>query len=224
MLEAGTKGGPVPLEASSIQLKAIMEKLLNGKFKASTLVELIETTDESAIHNGYKDLSCFINLHHICQKYLFDDVSSVIRGIIVHFVHQHPPMALAFACGCDPANAPISREAIKAFATPMGEHMIGHYYRKLYSHYEAVHDDEGVLEIVYAAPFVENISQPFARELGADALLAFTRASQEVFKHSPALPSYGQYNQQEAWSKVAEAFIAEMGIQDQNELSLLIGA
>lgn len=223
MLEAGTKGGPVPLEASSIQLKAIMEKLMTGKFQATTIIELRETTNESAIRNDYKDLSSWIDLHHISQKYLFEDVSSAIRGIIPHVAQQHPPMALAFACSCDPADATISRRAIKAFAVPMGEHMIGHYYRQLYSYYEDVDGEEEVLELHYAAPFVENMSVPFARELGAEALLAFTRASQDVPRPSSASPCYRQDNQEEVWGEVAEAFLAEMGIQHQNGLHLAIG-
>jgi hypothetical protein len=51
MLEAGTKGGPVPLEASSGQLMFIMEKVITGKFIRLTLDEVAKTATGPALDN-----------------------------------------------------------------------------------------------------------------------------------------------------------------------------
>jgi hypothetical protein len=205
MLEAGTTGGVVPLDASSLQLKFIMQRVTAGKFKWDTIVDLDKTAPQPAISNEYGKLWNLIELHGIAQKYLFEDVCSCIQHTIVGYTYEHPPLALSFACQCNPPNAWIARAALQRFDRTMGSHMVGRYFLE-------TQDYEGHPS---CNPLVKNFSLEFARELGVDALLAYTKVEQQVFDR--AALSINGFGNKADWSKFAELFIVELGIEDQDE-------
>jgi hypothetical protein len=208
MLEAGTKGGPVPLEASSGQLKFIVKKITTGTFERPSLNSLAEKAPKSAYNNDYENLWNLIELHHIAEKYLFEDVGSGIRQLIARFTHEHPPLALVFACQCDPANGAIARAALQAFANHLDAHTIGHYFKSSYDS-----RDEG---ISYASPLLDSVTRQFARELGGDAVLAYARALQGVFG-SMTTSEYDEDDRELEWEKVADLFVEDMEINHQDD-------
>jgi hypothetical protein len=208
MLEAGTKGGPVPLEASSGQLKFLMEKLTTGKFQRSSLAQLAKSAPESAHEHDYENIWNLIAMHHVAEKYLFEDIGFGIRGLIASFAFEHSPMALAFACQCDPANESIIRAAIADFDKRLSPHMVGRYFKA------SKINDEGD-ELV--SPLFDNISQAFARELGVDGLLAHERALQAVFGPMKTSSWHGANDAGFLWKLVADSFVTEMGIEHQDD-------
>jgi hypothetical protein len=203
MLEAGTRGGPVPLEATSLQLKLIMERVTAGKFKWATIADLVKTASQHARSHEYCALWNLIEIHGIAQKYLLEDVCFCIQHTIVGFAHKHPPMALSFACQCDPPNAWIARAALQYFGDRMPAHMVGRYFLRVQQ------------EDNYCNPLVQNFSLEFARELGVDALLAYTKIEQQVRGHVGS--STHGFGKETDWTKFAELFITELGIKDQDE-------
>lgn len=192
------------MEATSHQLKFIMERVTTGKFRWTTLADVAGRVRGLAEYDSYPNLSNLIELHGIAQKYLLEEVCFSIRHTIVGYAEEHPPMALSFACQCNPPSAPIARSALRNFARPMEDHMLGVYFVDFYTH-------EGE---DYCNPFVGNLSRNFARELGVDALLAYTKACLQVFGDHNPWTHEGDHDSD--WRQVAELFIGELEIDNQD--------
>jgi hypothetical protein len=91
--------------------------------------------------------------------------------------------------------------------------MIGGYFKESYVRVNQEDAEE------YASPLVESVSRAFARDLGADALLAYAKAMRVVFVGMPIstwLPGQCQEALDAMWKNFADLFLEEMGIFEDN--------
>jgi hypothetical protein len=119
MLEAGTRGGPVPLEATSLQLKFLMDRV-TGKTPHMETLKAISSTAPVAIRlHGWHALWSLLELGKIAKKYLLCDASDFIHRLIICYVDRNPPAALMHACQSSPFDANMAMAALKAFKDEM---------------------------------------------------------------------------------------------------------
>jgi hypothetical protein len=199
LLNAGTKGGPIPLEATSVQLEFLVDRVTGKLPRMNTLKAIARRAPPDVKKNGWDILWSLLELDVIADKYLLLGVREHIRHLIACFANENPPATLAFACQCFPPDAECAIAALKAFEDEMPSWM---------SEYFAVStlDRDCLLGLQqrYFSPKAPNISKKFAASLGLDGFHAYT-CSLEAW--STVNPEGGRtYN----WKMVARCFAFRM--------------
>lgn len=170
MLEAGTRGGPVPLEATSLQLKFLMDRV-TGKTPHMETLKAISSTAPVAIRlHGWHALWSLLELDKIAKKYLLCDASDFIHRLIICYVDRNPPAALMHACQSSPFDANMAMAALKAFKDEMPIWMRAYFDK---TRYDANRPPGSKM---YFTPGAHNIGPHFSDALGLEAFIAYTRA------------------------------------------------
>lgn len=206
MLEAGTKGGPIPLDATSHQLKFLVE-IAMGKTPTTRTLRIIAKNDPAqAIKRDYDMLWSLIELDRIAKKYLLDDVSIHIQDIIVEeYVDEHAPLCLAYACQQTLPDGELAYNALVEFDNKMPTWMDDYFSD----------DSSGFLD--YLSPTIDNMTTYFAKELGAEALLAYAKAMQRNIGNADSEEESETESEGKGWdwTEVAHTSVELMGIEDQ---------
>jgi hypothetical protein len=204
MLEAGTRGGVVPLDATSLQLKFLMDRVTGGNSSLDTLKAIASKAPVSVIGNSWQALYSLMELDNIANKYLFPQVSQYIHLSIAAYAGQNPPAALLHACRSSPVNGAIATAALKAFRDEMPSWM-GQYFQK--SSWKT--EPSGHIHFAYL-PAAYNLHTDFAEALGLRAFLAYTRALE--YGSSTTINNDGSGNVKTVsynWESVARRFAEE---------------
>jgi hypothetical protein len=227
MLEAGTKGGPIPLEATSHQLSFIMDIAVGNIPRKHTLRVVAEQAPSEAINGKYHMLWSLIELDRIARKYLFDTVSTRLMRITETYAHTHAPLALAFACQQSPPHGSVARCALRAFEDDMPSWMIDYF-----DPCEPVYVHSGVTSTPSRlSPALRSMTKSFAKSLGAEALLAYAKAMDRAIciaeskdeedndRSSGTDTGETERAKTESWDwcLVAQTFVEEMEIEHQEQ-------
>jgi hypothetical protein len=194
-----------------------MDKVIGKTPKIGTLREIAKQAPAEAVDRNYHMLWRLMELDRIAVKYLFDSVSICMREIIATYAYSHAPMALAFACQQTPPHGTIARSALEAFENGMPCWM-DEYFKEC----EPVDDesDSGSTESSFS-PAIHNLTKSFAKDLGAEALLAYAvalnkasilddgMAWDESPHHAEERAKGGRWD----WERVAKEFFREMDIK-----------
>lgn len=176
-----------------------MDKVVGRTPRKQTLRAIAQTAPAKVIRDGYAKLWSLAELHGITSRYLLDNVGKYIRANISDIAHDHAPFALAFACQCTPPDVAVIHEALQAFESNMPTWMDDYFTPPS----PLVQDD-------YLSPAAVNLTRSFARDLGAEGVLAYLNAldaNRELVKEGDDI----DWN----WAAVARSFIREMQLEKQ---------
>lgn len=167
MLNAGTKGGAVPLDATSLQLRFIMDRLTSRVPRYDTLKALAKTAPGEVIADGWHAIWSLIKLDDIAKKYLMTDASAYIHQLIACYADQNPPAVLVHSCQCSPIDGRMVMAALKAFKDEMAIWMDEYFDKCTFIVRDhVVHS--------YFSSEASNLCKDFAMSLGFDAFFAYT--------------------------------------------------
>lgn len=210
MLIAGTRGGPIPLEATSVQLEFLMDRVTGKLPRMNTLKAIARRAPPDLKQNDWDILWSLLELDVIADKYLLFGVREYIRHLIACFADQNPPATLAFACQCSPIDPECAIAALKAFKDEMPRWMHEYFSRPSCNPDCLVEDQRR-----YYVPKASNTTKKFAASLGLDGFHAYT-CSLEAWS---TVNSEGgrTYN----WKMIACAFARSLGVADNGRSWLL---
>lgn len=119
MLEAGTTGGPVPIEATALQLEFMMDRVTGKQSRVSTLQEISKQAPWRVKFQGWRVLWSLIEMDEIANKYMLTGVSEYLHRLIASCAEHNPPGTLHRASISFPVAAEMTMAAFKAFKDEM---------------------------------------------------------------------------------------------------------
>jgi hypothetical protein len=209
MFEAGTKGGPVPLEADSLQLRFIMDRVCGKVPRWDTLKALATTAPRPIRLDGWHTIWALLKLDEITKKYLLIGVSEYVQQLIINYAEQNPPAILLHACQSSPINDRMAFAALKAFRDEMPIWMNQYFEDSLYD------PRKDPAERHFFSPEATNLRQDFVEALGLRVFFAYPRALKEGTDPDPVLAALNDTLAKHAgydWNVVAKRFMATMSI------------
>jgi hypothetical protein len=129
-----------------------------------------------------------------------------LRDIIVEdYIEDHAPLRLAYACQQTPPDEAIACNALAAFKNRMPAWMDDYFSS----------DSSGFSG--HVSPTIDNMTSYFARELGAEGLLAYAKAMHRNVgdADSDAESESDSCGEGWDWDEVAHTFVELMGIEEQ---------
>ncbi|KAJ9103614.1 hypothetical protein QFC20_004770 [Naganishia adeliensis] len=209
MLEAGTKGGPVPLQADSLQLGFIMDRVCGKVPRWDTLKALAMTAPRPVILDGRHAIWALSKLDEIAKKYLLIGMSEYVQQLIINYAGQNPPppAVLLHACQSSPIHGRMASAASEAFQNEMPIWM-NEYFEK--STYAPRHDPA---KRHFFIPEATNLRQSFVEALGVRVFFAYSRALKEgsLYLRNVADTDFVKPMGFD-WNNVAKVFMATMTI------------
>jgi hypothetical protein len=207
MLEAGTRGGPVPLEATSLQLMFIMDRICGKVPRWETLKELAMTAPRTVILDGWHAIWALLRLKEIVDKYLLVGVSEYVAQLIINYAEQNPPAVLFRACQSSPIDSRMAVAALKAFRNEMPIWMNEYFERSEYNPRNELGKQH------YFIPHATNLRLDFVEALGLRVFYAYSQALKagSVLLSNAADQTFVKHTGYD-WNVVAETFMATMAI------------
>jgi hypothetical protein len=192
-LEAGTDGGPVPLEGPSDFWRFILDQVIR---KTTCPIETVELyAPEDVKRNYWEYLWSMMELRNLTERYMFASVSDYLHSEIIDCVKHNPPQVFLYACGLTPPDGNMAKAALNAFRDRMPG-WLGMYFD----------DQERILrDKRYHVPSPENFTRSFIEALGIEVFCTLKQAMRDN-----SVDFLSGKNRSWLWNRVAIDFVEMM--------------
>ncbi|KAJ9106389.1 hypothetical protein QFC21_001535 [Naganishia friedmannii] len=145
------------------------------------------------------DIKSLIRLHAVADKYIFGSVGTFVKGLIVQYASDHPPLALSFAVNLQIPDEAIIRAALDNFSSAMPSSVADALTRALPRPHYRGSPTTGPL---YYSPAADSLSRKYIHGLGLDAYHAYVVALKAGYAG----------DEQWSWKVVADSFVKHLNI------------